>query len=190
MSKRAVAAFVPRLLGSDATKLQIVTTNCGSRLEHLDAERVQSLFAELSPWRRHGDPPRNVTYRHAYCSTSNWPRSCRVLNKRASHGASQCFLKWSGRTDRVRFRYRYAFLALQFDAKEVLYSSGKNGEASTQHADFAFAVSDGMGRCAGREMRSWIAVEGAPPGVPCSHPAIRLFGLEAGFADAPTESVR
>ena len=59
--------FVPRLLEADATKLQIVTTNCGSRLEHLDAERVQSLFAELEPFGvRHDDPDmRNVTYRQS-----------------------------------------------------------------------------------------------------------------------------
>lgn len=59
--------FVPRLLESDPAKLQIVTTNCGSRVEHLDAERVQSLFAELLPYGvRHDDPDmRNVTYRQS-----------------------------------------------------------------------------------------------------------------------------
>jgi tRNA A-37 threonylcarbamoyl transferase component Bud32 len=59
--------FVPRLLEADATKLQIVTNNCGSRVEHLDAERVQSLFSELEPFGvRHDDPDmRNVTYRQS-----------------------------------------------------------------------------------------------------------------------------
>lgn len=59
--------FVPRLLEADAAKLQIITNNCGSRVEHLDAERVQSLFSELEPFGvRHDDPDmRNVTYRQS-----------------------------------------------------------------------------------------------------------------------------
>ena len=57
--------FVPRLLEADADKLRIVTTNCGSRVEHLDAERTRELFAELETYGvRHDDPDmRNVTYR-------------------------------------------------------------------------------------------------------------------------------
>jgi predicted Ser/Thr protein kinase len=57
--------FVPRLLEADAKHLRIVTTNCGSRVEHLDAERAKELFAELETFGvRHDDAdPRNVTYR-------------------------------------------------------------------------------------------------------------------------------
>ena len=57
--------FVPRLLEADKEKLRIITTNCGSRVEHLDAERAQELFAELLKFGvRHDDPDmRNVTYR-------------------------------------------------------------------------------------------------------------------------------
>jgi tRNA A-37 threonylcarbamoyl transferase component Bud32 len=57
--------FVPRLLEADPAKVQIITTNCGSRVEHLDAARVKELFAELEPFGvRHDDPDiRNVTYR-------------------------------------------------------------------------------------------------------------------------------
>ena len=60
-------AFVPRLLEADPERLRIVTTNCGSRPEHIDAERACSLFAELLPYGvRHDDPePRNITYRQA-----------------------------------------------------------------------------------------------------------------------------
>ena len=59
--------FVPRLLQSDPSKLQIVTTNCGTRVEHLDAERQRELFAELETYGvRHDDPDiRNVTYRQS-----------------------------------------------------------------------------------------------------------------------------
>ena len=57
--------FVPRLLEADLQQLRIITTNCGSRVDHLDADRLRELFAELEPFGvRHDDPDiRNVTYR-------------------------------------------------------------------------------------------------------------------------------
>ena len=59
--------FVPRLLSVDPANLKIITTNCGSRVEHLSAERRLELFAELETFGvRHEDPDiRNVTYRSA-----------------------------------------------------------------------------------------------------------------------------
>ena len=59
--------FVPRLLEADPKQLRIITTNCGSRVEHLDAERARELFAELETYGvRHDDPDmRNVTYRQS-----------------------------------------------------------------------------------------------------------------------------
>ena len=59
--------FVPRLLEADPDELRIITTNCGSRVEHLDAQRTKELFAELEQYGvRHDDPDmRNVTYRQA-----------------------------------------------------------------------------------------------------------------------------
>lgn len=60
-------SFVPRLVSFDSHKLLMVTTNCGSRVEHLDAERTKELFAELEKYGvRHDDPEmRNVTYRQS-----------------------------------------------------------------------------------------------------------------------------
>ena len=57
--------FVPRLIEADAEQLKIVTTNCGTRVEHLDDERRRELFVQLAPYGvRHDDPEtRNVTYR-------------------------------------------------------------------------------------------------------------------------------
>jgi len=57
--------FVPRLLEADVKKLQIVTTNCGSRVERIDEQRAKELFAELEKFGvRHDDPDlRNITYR-------------------------------------------------------------------------------------------------------------------------------
>ena len=59
--------FVPRLLQADPEKCCIITTNCGTRVNHLDEERRASLFAELLPFGvRHDDPDvRNVTYRQS-----------------------------------------------------------------------------------------------------------------------------
>ena len=59
--------FVPRLLDSNPAQLRITTTNCGSRVEHLDAARIVEIFAELEPFGvRHDDPDmRNVTYRQS-----------------------------------------------------------------------------------------------------------------------------
>jgi tRNA A-37 threonylcarbamoyl transferase component Bud32 len=59
--------FVPRLLEADPAQLRLVTTNCGSRVEHLDAERSRELFAELESFGvRHDDADvRNVTYRQS-----------------------------------------------------------------------------------------------------------------------------
>jgi len=57
--------FVPRLLSADPEKMQIITTNCGARVERIDDKRAKELFAELETFGvRHDDPdPRNITYR-------------------------------------------------------------------------------------------------------------------------------
>lgn len=57
--------FVPTLLEEHPDELQIVTTNCGQRVEHLDPERMRELYQELEQYGvRHDDAEmRNVTYR-------------------------------------------------------------------------------------------------------------------------------
>ena len=59
--------FVPRLLEANPSELRIVTSNCGSRVDHLDADRIPVLFAELEQYGvRHEDQDiRNVTYRQS-----------------------------------------------------------------------------------------------------------------------------
>lgn len=59
--------FVPRLLEADPEELRIVTTNCGSRVEHLDENQAKELFAELEAYGVHHDDQdmRNVTYRQS-----------------------------------------------------------------------------------------------------------------------------
>ncbi len=57
--------FVPRLISTDSEKLTMVTTNCGSRVVHLDNKRCEEIFDQLAEFNvRHDDPDiRNVTYR-------------------------------------------------------------------------------------------------------------------------------
>jgi hypothetical protein len=59
--------FVPRLLENDPEQLKIVTTSCGTRVDHLDPERTRELFEELLQYGvRHDDADmRNVTYRRS-----------------------------------------------------------------------------------------------------------------------------
>ena len=57
--------FVPRLLDQFPDELKIITTNCGSRVDHLPEARMVELYSELEHYGvRHDDPfLRNVTYR-------------------------------------------------------------------------------------------------------------------------------
>jgi predicted Ser/Thr protein kinase len=57
--------FVPRIVETDPSRLFLLTTNCGKRVEHLGEEKKKSLFAELESYGvRHDDAEmRNVTYR-------------------------------------------------------------------------------------------------------------------------------
>lgn len=56
--------FVPLLLESDPESLKIVTTNCGSRVDHMPEERMAEIYATLEPFGvRHEDRfLRNITY--------------------------------------------------------------------------------------------------------------------------------
>jgi tRNA A-37 threonylcarbamoyl transferase component Bud32 len=57
--------FVPRLLEVDPANLKIITTHCGTRVDHLNEERQKEVFAELEGFGvRHEDREmRNITYR-------------------------------------------------------------------------------------------------------------------------------
>ena len=59
--------FVPRLLEFDPEALKIVTTNCGSVIEHISEDRMKEIYAELARYGvRHEDAfMRNITYRPA-----------------------------------------------------------------------------------------------------------------------------
>lgn len=107
--------------------------------------------------------------------------------KHPSVSAPPVSLRWSAWTDRgkVRTNNEDSFLALQFDAREVR-RLGRVGNATTTNADFAFAVSDGMGGAMAGEFASRIAVEKITMLLPRSfHQSAR--GLDAGVNDVLAE---
>jgi PPM family protein phosphatase len=96
-------------------------------------------------------------------------------------------LKWSGRTDRgpKRPNNEDSFLGLRFDGREV-HHLGSHGEASTHSADFAFAVSDGLGGARAGELASRITVDKIVTLLPRSFRQAAA-GLDAGFEDVMME---
>src|SRR4051794_27577603 len=92
-------------------------------------------------------------------------------------------LKWFGWTDRgkVRPHNEDSFLGLRFDARET-HLLGKVGESSTQHHDYAFAVSDGMGGAKAGEFASRIAVEKITKLLPRSY-KLSAIGLNPAIDD-------
>jgi len=99
------------------------------------------------------------------------------------------FLHWSGATDvgKVRKNNEDTYLGVQFDAQEVRYL-GKIGDGSTGHADYVFAVSDGMGGAMAGEFASKITVEKITRLLPRAYKQTAL-GLQAGFEDVLAELV-
>ncbi|MFH1496949.1 MAG: serine/threonine protein phosphatase [Verrucomicrobiota bacterium] len=59
--------FVPKVLETHDDELRVVTTNCGSRVDHLSESRMAELYDELRQYGvRHDDAfLRNVTYRQS-----------------------------------------------------------------------------------------------------------------------------
>ena len=96
-------------------------------------------------------------------------------------------LHWSGGTDRgkVRPNNEDSFLALQFNALEVHYL-GKIGDASTLHADFVFAVGDGMGGAKAGEFASRITMDKITHLLPRSFKQSAM-GMEAGHTEVLSE---
>ncbi|WP_438482407.1 protein phosphatase 2C domain-containing protein [Oleiharenicola lentus] len=153
--------FVPKLIEVDEADLKIVTTNCGSRVDQVNPERLKQLFDELETFGvRHDDPEiRNVTYRRTdgrFCLI-DFEFATLLEETSAANPSAAPILKWSGLTHRghVRPNNEDTFLALEFDGREVHYLS-KLGEASSARKDFVFAVSDGMGGAKSGEFASRI----------------------------------
>ena len=102
-------------------------------------------------------------------------------------GAPVSRLRWSGVTDRGRVRQNNedTFLGQQFNSQEV-HHLGKVGDATTELADFVFAVSDGMGGAMAGEFASRITAEKITRLLPRSFKQSAL-GMETGVDDVLTE---
>ncbi|MDD3180268.1 MAG: protein phosphatase 2C domain-containing protein [Opitutaceae bacterium] len=104
-----------------------------------------------------------------------------------SSAASAPSLLWSGMTHcgRVRPNNEDSFLALTFSGSEIRYL-GKIGEATFQHGDFVFAVSDGMGGAKSGEFASKITVEKISRLLPRSFHLLAQ-GMGGDYADVLVE---
>ncbi len=164
--------FVPQVIDEYPERLEVVTTNCGSRVEQLSEGKLEQIFAELESFGvRHDDAfLRNITYRESdgrFCiidfelSTIVDPN---YRDEPSSSGQSKesqkLSIQWSGKTHVGRFRPNNedSFLAAMLDERGVSYL-GKTGESSLEKREFIFAVSDGMGGQKSGEFASKIATQ-------------------------------
>jgi len=186
--------FVPRLLEADEANLKITTSNCGSRVDQVNAERLKALFAELETFGvRHDDPEiRNITYRQAdgrFC-VIDFEFATLIGEAAAVTGPRPPDLTWSGLTHQghVRPNNEDTFLALEFDGREVRYL-GKTGVSSPLKADFVFAVSDGMGGAKSGEFASRITKDKITHLLPKGF-RIAAPGPQSGYHDILLELFR
>lgn len=170
--------FVPRVLSYDRENLELVTTNCGARVQQITDDKLHALFSELESFGvRHDDPYlRNVTYRATdgrFCiidfefatildegragdvsplSGHRDPLQAAALAERQ--------LLWSGMSDKGPYRPNNEdrFLAVAFNKEEFAYLA-KEGQAHVTDFDFVFAVSDGMGGERSGEFASKFALD-------------------------------
>ena len=179
--ERRGCGFVPRVLGFDREKLELVTSNCGARVERMGDERVKELFAELEAYGvRHEDAfLRNVTYRATdgrFClidfefATILEPDAVSLSQPEfdaAAHAAdafqadsSTLKLKWSAATDIGKYRTNNEdqFVTMAFNTEEFNYLP-REGEVHFGDFDFVYAVSDGMGGEKSGEFASRFAID-------------------------------
>lgn len=171
-------SFVPRLLGSDPQTLEIITSNCGARVEHMNEARIKERFAELEVFGvRHDDAfLRNITYRSSdgrFCiidfefSTILDDKVPQELETNAADQQSTKLamesgvkIRWSAYSHPGTFRSNNEdrFLGVISNRHGVRYL-GKVGCASTADGDTVFAVADGMGGERSGELAGKIATD-------------------------------
>lgn len=170
-------SFVPRLLSADRSTLEMVTSNCGARVERLGDEKIKSIFAELEQYGvRHDDAfLRNITYRASdgrFCVIDfefstileeihvDQPIAINPAATTSQLDNAPLGIRWSAMTHSGTFRSNNEdrFLAMLIDQRGVRYL-GKDGQANTRDADMLFAVADGMGGERSGELAGKIAID-------------------------------
>jgi serine/threonine protein phosphatase PrpC len=173
-------SFVPRLLAADEKTLEIVTSNCGARVEHLGDAKIKELFGELEHYGvLHEDAfLRNITYRSTdgrFCiidfefskildtipeTETSTDASGIVADPLVAAAAKAIEVQWSAMSHAGNFRTNNEdrFLAVLADSHGVRYL-GKTGNASTGDGDVLFAVADGMGGERSGELAGKIAID-------------------------------
>ena len=188
--------FVPRLLEADPENLRIVTTNCGTRVEHLMTKRGRGTLRRTGAVRRAPRRPGHAQRHLPPFGRALLPDRFRVRHHSARHPSSEAkcnrdsasasrkaaSLQWSGCTGPRQGAQEQRGLVSRpaVSTRGRFIISGKFGEASLENMDFAFAVSDGMGGAKAGEFASRIAVEKITTLLPRSFKHSAL-GLQAGF---------
>jgi len=171
-------SFVPRLLSANKNTLEMVTSNCGARVERLGDEKIKSIFAELEQFGvRHDDAfLRNITYRASdgrFCVIDfefstileeiQTDQSIEInppVTTASQLNNAPLGIRWSAMTHSGTFRTNNEdrFLAMLIDQRGVRYL-GKDGQSNTRDADMLFAVADGMGGERSGELAGKIAID-------------------------------
>lgn len=167
--------FVPRVLEQYPDRLELVLSNCGSRVERVSEEKCREIFARLEPYHvRHDDPfDRNITYRSTdgqFCiidfefatilspveaavgpseATEDqpvMPARRRSLDSPGGELFDAQRIAWSAKSHRGRFRSNNEDYYFAAEITDMgLRWLGVSGEASLEAAEWMFGVSDGMG---------------------------------------------
>ncbi len=154
--------YVPRLIDSDEETLTLVTTNCGTPVEKMSDEKVDSIFEELKDKFGivHDDPfLRNITY------DAHRGRFCVIDFELAEilgvpiEASELPVLSWSGVSKSGKRKKKNedslsVFCSRHGWADEVSLLDKR----SLQDGHLIFAISDGMGGHAGGEVASSLTV--------------------------------
>jgi len=181
--------FVPQVIEAHPERLELVTNNCGGRVQQISEAKLKELFDELEKYGvRHDDAYlRNVTYRESdgrFClidfefATILDPST--TIDEDPAKGVKlddvkKIQLDWSGMTHVGRFRKNNedAFLAAMLDRRGISYL-GFAGSSTIENREFIFAVSDGMGGQKSGEFASKIATQKITQRLP------REFSMKVG----------
>ena len=165
--------FVPRVLEKYPDRLEVVLTNCGSRVQQISEEKVKQVFGELAEYGvQHDDPfDRNITYRGTdgrFCIidfefatiidpaaeqageagqlAAAGDRRAAMAGRQRGADTQTLEICWSARSHRGRFRKNNedVYLTTQI-RRNGLRFLGVEGCAGLTQDEWVFAVSDGMG---------------------------------------------